>query len=96
MIIIDELPFIFPEKEGFKDFISKACPRFKVPSRITMYRDVLRLYEDEKAKLKKYFKDSHQTVSLTTDTWTSSTLQNYMVLTAHYIDSNWQLNKKNP
>ena len=38
--------------------------------------------------------DSHQTVSLTTDTWTSAKLQNYMVLTAHYIDIDWKLNKK--
>ena len=38
--------------------------------------------------------DSHQTVSLTTDTWTSAKLQNYMVLTAHYIDIDWKLNKE--
>ena len=38
--------------------------------------------------------DSHQTVSLTTDTWTSAKLQNYMVLSAHYIDIDWKLNNK--
>ena len=52
------------------------------------------LYAAEKQKLKKYFMNSHQTVSLTTDTWTSAKLQNYMVLTAHYIDIDWKLNKE--
>lgn len=94
MIVVDELPFIFSEKEGFRYFMSKACPRFHIPSGTTVYRDVISLYAAEKAKLKKYFMDSHQTVSLTTDTWISAKLQNYMVLTAHYIDSDWKLNKK--
>ena len=38
--------------------------------------------------------DSHQTVSLTTNTWTSAKLQNYIVLTAHYVDIDRKLNKK--
>lgn len=70
MIVADELPFIFAEKEGFRHFLSKACPRFVVPSRTTMYRDIIALYEAEKTKLRKYFRDSHQTVCLTSDTWT--------------------------
>ena len=94
MIVVDELPFIFSEKEGFRFFISKACPRFIVPSRTTMYRDVIALYKDEKAKLRKYFIDSRQTVCLTTDCWTSSKLQGYMVLTGHYITPEWKLQKK--
>jgi hypothetical protein len=94
MIVVDELSFIFSEKEGFRFFMSKACPRFIVPSRTTMYRDVMALYKSEKAKLKKYFIDSRQTVCLTTDCWTSSKAQGYMVLTAHYITPEWNLHKK--
>jgi hypothetical protein len=59
-----------------------------------MYRDVMALYNSEKAKLKKYFIDSRQTVCLTTDCWTSSKAQGYMVLTAHYITPEWNLQKK--
>uniref|UniRef100_A0A8I6XGF7 hAT-like transposase RNase-H fold domain-containing protein n=1 Tax=Hordeum vulgare subsp. vulgare TaxID=112509 RepID=A0A8I6XGF7_HORVV len=94
MIVVDELPFIFVEKEGFRFFMSKACPRLNVPSRTIMYRDIIDLYESEKAMLRKYFIDSRQTVCLTTDTWTSKRQQSYMVLTAHYIDSRWKLRKK--
>uniref|UniRef100_A0A453LLI9 BED-type domain-containing protein n=1 Tax=Aegilops tauschii subsp. strangulata TaxID=200361 RepID=A0A453LLI9_AEGTS len=94
MIVIDLLPFIFAEKEGFRLFMAKACPRFTVPSRTTMYRDIIAIYEAEKAMLRKYFIESRQTVCLTTDTWTSKRQQSYMVLTAHSIDSGWKLRKK--
>ena len=67
MIIEDELPFAFGEKSGFRKFMSKACPRFNVPSRRTTTRDVVRRYFQEKAKLKNFFKDSCQRVCLTTD-----------------------------
>ncbi|MFQ6648415.1 hypothetical protein Gotur_021525 [Gossypium turneri] len=40
MILIDELPFKFVESEGFKKFMFVACPRFHIPSRTTMTRDV--------------------------------------------------------
>ncbi|GER30696.1 HAT family dimerisation domain containing protein [Striga asiatica] len=41
MICSDELPFKFVESRGFKIFMSKACPRFKIPSRTTVTEIVL-------------------------------------------------------
>ena len=35
-----------------------------------------------------------QRVCLTTDTWTSIQNVNYMVLTAHFIDNDWKLQKR--
>jgi hypothetical protein len=67
MVIQDELPFCFGEKPGFRKFMSKACPCFLVPSRRTCTRYVVRCFFQEKAKLKKFFKDSCQWVCLTTD-----------------------------
>ncbi|CAK8538506.1 unnamed protein product [Lathyrus sativus] len=52
MIIIDELPFKYVENEGFNMFMKEAQPRFKIPSRVTVARDCLCLYFDEKEKLK--------------------------------------------
>ncbi|XP_077240361.1 zinc finger BED domain-containing protein RICESLEEPER 2-like [Tasmannia lanceolata] len=94
MIIVDELPFKYVEKEGFRDFMSVACPRFHIPSRSTVTRDCFQFYMDERLKLKKYFKQSSQMVCLTTDTWSSLQRVNYMCLIAHYIDSDWKLHKK--
>lgn len=94
MIVEDELPFAFGEKSGFKKFMARACPRFQSPSRRTCTRDTVRLFFQEKAKLKKFFKDSCQRVSLTIDCWTSQQQDGYMTVTASFIDDSWNLHKK--
>eukprot|EP00267_Zea_mays_P043652 XP_020395764.1 zinc finger BED domain-containing protein RICESLEEPER 2-like [Zea mays] len=94
MVVEDELPFAFGEKAGFRKFMSRACPRFQVPSRRTSTRDIVQLYFKEKAKLKKFLKDSCQRVCLTTDCWTSQQQDAYMTVTASFVDDNWDLHKK--
>ncbi|KAJ9553189.1 hypothetical protein OSB04_017234 [Centaurea solstitialis] len=94
MIIIDELPFRFVEGRGFKQFMESSCPRFKIPSRWTVNRDIFGIYSEEKTNLKKLFKTTTQRISLTTDTWTSVQRINYMCITAHFIDDEWKLSKK--
>ncbi|TYK30514.1 zinc finger BED domain-containing protein RICESLEEPER 3-like [Cucumis melo var. makuwa] len=98
MIIVDELPFKFVEGKGFKKFVDKlTCgnhTRFVVPSRFTVARDVLKLYVNEKNRLRDMFVKNKYRVSLTTDCWTSRQNINYMVLTAHFIDSDWKLHKR--
>ncbi|XP_019171114.1 PREDICTED: zinc finger BED domain-containing protein RICESLEEPER 2-like [Ipomoea nil] len=54
----------------------------------------LRFFSDERLNLKKFFRTSSQRVSITTDTWTSIQRINYMCITAHFIDSEWKLQKK--
>ncbi|KAK2656067.1 hypothetical protein Ddye_009119 [Dipteronia dyeriana] len=94
VIIVDELPFSFIEKDGFKDFCRVACPRFIPPSRRTLARDIYGLYVNEKLKLKKYFIEKSPRVFLTTDTWTSIQNINYMVITSHFIDCEWKMHKR--
>ncbi|XP_019164427.1 PREDICTED: zinc finger BED domain-containing protein RICESLEEPER 2-like [Ipomoea nil] len=94
MIIIDELPFRFVEGQGFKRFILVACPRFLIPSRWTISRDIYQIFLDERLNLKKFFRVGTQRVSLTTDTWTSVQRINYMCITAHFLDDQWKLHKK--
>ncbi|KAH9650349.1 BED-type domain-containing protein [Citrus sinensis] len=94
MIIIDELPFSFVEKEGFRKFMSKACPKLDRFSRRTVARDVYQLYLNEKNNLKKVFARNKYRVCITTDCWTSIQNLNYMVIIAHFIDDEWQLHKR--
>ena len=94
MIIKDELPFRIVEREGFKEFIFILQPRFEIPSCRTVTRDCISLFLDEKKKLSMFFQKHKGSVSLTTDTWTSVQNINYMCLTAHFIDENWNLQKK--
>ncbi|KAK2647713.1 hypothetical protein Ddye_015202 [Dipteronia dyeriana] len=51
MLIIDELPFKFVEKRGFRKFYRVGMPRFDVPSRRTIVRDILQLYIDMRISL---------------------------------------------
>ncbi|XP_059284766.1 zinc finger BED domain-containing protein RICESLEEPER 3-like [Lycium ferocissimum] len=80
MIITDELPFSFVEKEGFKKFMNVAQPLFQVPSRRTITRDCYELYGELRLDLKKNFRDAKSKTCLTTDTWTSLQRINYMCL----------------
>ncbi|XBI43967.1 hypothetical protein VPH35_108675 [Triticum aestivum] len=94
MIIMDGLPFSFSERPGFRKLMSKACPWFNVPSRRTTIRDCVSIYYREKEKLKKFFKENCERVSLTTNTWTSMQQQSYMCVTVHFLDTDWKLHKR--
>ncbi|XP_060216734.1 zinc finger BED domain-containing protein RICESLEEPER 1-like [Lycium barbarum] len=94
MVIVDELPFSFVEKEGFREFMKMAQPHFWIPSRSTVTRDCFNLFNEEKQKLRRYFIETKQRVCITTDTWTSIQRINYMCITAHWIDSDWNMRKK--
>jgi len=52
-------------------------------------RDCLKLYIEEKKRLRTTFKG--QQLCLTIDTWTS--IKNYMFLTSYWIDHEWNLYK---
>ncbi|GJY86078.1 zinc finger BED domain-containing protein RICESLEEPER 2 [Tanacetum coccineum] len=72
-----------------------ACNgRFVFPSRHKLSRDVEKYYLDERNKLLAYLTKPTTTVHLTTDTWTSSCKKNYMVVTAHFIDNEWNMHKQ--
>lgn len=72
--------------------IHEMCPRFKLPGRKNVAAGVLELYLQEKARIKSVI--ANQRVSITTDTWTSIQNINYMVVTAHFMDDDWKLNKR--
>nr|XP_023928812.1 zinc finger BED domain-containing protein RICESLEEPER 1-like [Quercus suber] len=95
MIIIDELPFRCVKGYGFKKYVTTLQPKLRlkdIPSRQTMARDVIGIYNSEREKLRKTMKGCR--VCLTTDTWTSIQILNYMCLTSHFIDDDWKLHKR--
>ncbi|KAL9685649.1 hypothetical protein QQ045_023100 [Rhodiola kirilowii] len=92
MIVMDELSFSFIEKEGFRYFCRYAVPDWHVPSRRVICKQFLKMYAAEKMKLTKKLKG--HCLCLTTDTWTSVQNINYMVVTAHFVDSAWKMQKR--
>ncbi|KAL4607447.1 hypothetical protein ACB092_09G175100 [Castanea dentata] len=95
MIIIDELPFRLVEGYGFQKYSTTLQPKLQIreiPSRQTVARDVIGIYGIEREKLREALKGRR--VCLTTDTWTSIQNLNYMSLTCHFIDDDWNLHKR--
>ena len=91
-IVMEEVPFSIVESEGFRRMMCKVQPRLHVPSRRTIVRELFSMYDSMKDQLKKEI-HNHR-VSLTTDTWTSVQNLNYMVLTAHFVDDEWNMHKR--
>ncbi|XP_031247976.1 zinc finger BED domain-containing protein RICESLEEPER 2-like [Pistacia vera] len=71
-----------------------GIPGWTSVSRHTCKKDCMKVYESEKAKLKTLLKTVTK-ISLTTDLWNSGNQKmEYMVLTGHWIDSSWRLNRR--
>lgn len=91
MIIRDLQPFSVVEDAGFKDLVAALDPSYQVPSRTTFSRNLLiQKFEDATMKIKLLLKEA-EIATLTTDTWTSRAVENYMALTVHYLDKEWNM-----
>ncbi|XP_050915062.1 zinc finger BED domain-containing protein RICESLEEPER 1-like [Lathyrus oleraceus] len=93
-VVLDAQLFNAVEGEGFKYYSKVMQPQFTLPSRRTVARDCFQLHLDEKQKLKAFFKSDSNRVTLTTDCWTSIQNQNYLTLTAHFVDNEWNYQKR--
>ncbi|PWA49578.1 zinc finger BED domain-containing protein RICESLEEPER 2 [Artemisia annua] len=95
LIVLAELPFKFVEHPAFIKYSAKMQPRFNLPSRFTIARDISKFYLEERKSLLNFLSNKDTTVHLTTDTWTSSCKRmNFMVLTAHFIDDDRLMHKR--
>ncbi|EOA16130.1 hypothetical protein CARUB_v10004265mg [Capsella rubella] len=96
MVVLNGLPFSFVESEGFKRFCHNVIPVYEddVSTRKAT-SDIVAMFLQEKASLKKLFSDGKKRVSLTVDIWEApTTLCSYMIVTAFWIDVNWELQKR--
>lgn len=82
--MIDEFPFSFVEVDGFRVFVQKLNPKFDVPSRRTIPRNVLHLDKKANESLRHNLIPNRQRIALTTDCCTSIQNINYMVIRAHF------------
>ncbi|GKD89746.1 zinc finger BED domain-containing protein RICESLEEPER 2 [Tanacetum coccineum] len=95
LIVLAELPFKFVEHPAFIKFSSDMQPRFNMPSRFKIVRDVYEFYLDERNSLVKFLSNNSNTINLTTDTWTFNCKRmNFMVVTVHFIDDDWVMHKR--
>ncbi|KMT03967.1 hypothetical protein BVRB_8g186740 [Beta vulgaris subsp. vulgaris] len=93
-ITMHEHSFSIVEEEGFNLMMKRGIPQWTSVTRNTIKADSFKVYELEKKKLKDLFKKVER-VSLTTDLWKSKPQKiEYMVLTAHFVDLDWKLQKR--
>ncbi|XP_058776722.1 zinc finger BED domain-containing protein RICESLEEPER 2-like [Vicia villosa] len=93
-IMIHEYPFSIVEDDVWMWAFQYANSDFHKVTRKTIRSDCLALYEREK-KILKNFLESVSKISLTTDMWKSThQVAEYMVITGHFIDAGWNLQKR--
>jgi hypothetical protein len=93
MVLFHEYPFNFLQHENFNKFMKACTPHWKMISHTTIKNDCISTYNIEKRKLKALLCGLDK-VNITTDIWTSAQRVSYMVVTCHFIDFNWVLQKR--
>ncbi|CAH2096787.1 unnamed protein product [Euphydryas editha] len=80
------------EDRGFKAFVAGLNPACHLPDRNFLSNNLLpALYETCQVQVKQNLETEAESVCLSTDIWTSSVNDAYLGVTAHYIDSNYDL-----
>lgn len=91
LITKDFQPFSIVEDYGFREFVNALNPSYELPSRKKLSNTSLQ------ASFEKTFHDCQtlltdvKAVTLTTDCWTSRNSENFMAVTAHFINQNFKL-----
>ncbi|KAL2934009.1 putative AC transposase [Bienertia sinuspersici] len=88
------LPLQFVEYEGIRAVFSYLCPEVKHVSRRTIKNDIMKIHAKEKTKLDELLKRAPGRIAITSDCWSSITIDGYISLTAHFIEKNWRLGKR--
>ncbi|CAD6254767.1 unnamed protein product [Miscanthus lutarioriparius] len=93
-ITMHEYPFNIVEHEYLVDFIESLRPSFPIKSRVTVRKEIIDRYLEEKETLYAHLKTIKCRFSATMDMWTSCQNKEYMCVTIHWIDDNWRIQKR--
>ena len=91
MIAIDMQPATIVEDTGFQLLVHLLDSRYQLPSRRHIMRSLLPdMYTTRAKEIKReLLQISH--VALTSDLWTSRTMESYLTITCHFVTSTWEL-----
>ncbi|KAG0458379.1 hypothetical protein HPP92_023536 [Vanilla planifolia] len=93
-VILHNLPFQFIEWAGVKALLLHLCMDLQLGTRDVIGAGCIEIYEREKAKVQTLLYEAPSRVSFTYDSWSSLNSDSYICLTAHFIDKDWNLQKK--
>ena len=90
-----EQPFTFGDDIRFEHFVQTCLqPAFSKVSRNTTRGDCLKAFINGRKKLITEIAKLDSTISFTSDLWSGNNNLGYIVVTAHYIDASWILQKR--
>ncbi|KAH9684650.1 hypothetical protein KPL70_013634 [Citrus sinensis] len=91
-IVMHEYPLSIVEHQGLRDVMSSLNQLWKQVSRNTIKKEILDMYECERAKYLSVLEQTQGRIAITTDMWTAENqTKAYMAITAHFIDDAWAL-----
>ena len=79
------------ERLGFQQLIEYCEPGYTVPSRKHISTLMFDRYANGKALLANKLQSNAFSLSLTTDIWSSSSMEAYISLTCHFLTSEWEI-----
>lgn len=95
LIAREDLPLCFAESDAFHEYITRAHnPRFVRSSRQTIGRELIKHYNGRMESLIETLKSSVSSVALTSDIWSGKAKEDYISVVAHYVNSDWGLEKR--
>lgn len=94
MIIMHDYPLHMVQHPGFVSFVQSIQPHFDAVSFNNVQGDCVATYLAEKQNVMKSLEGIPGRFCLTLDFWTSKLTLGYVFITAHYIDSDWKIQKK--
>jgi hypothetical protein len=83
-----------PDSQSFKLLVNHLNPTIQTVGRMTLRRDLQRIFSINKARLVAELQQhvlNGGRISLTTDAWSARNYSEYAVVTAHWIYDKWQL-----
>ncbi|XP_063239945.1 zinc finger BED domain-containing protein 4-like [Bacillus rossius redtenbacheri] len=89
MICLDQQPFSIVENVGFRQLVQALEPRYTIPTRKTFSNKLIpEMYSNLKENVKKELEDAKY-IGITTDLWTSTSQDDYLSITVHFIDNDF-------
>ncbi|KAF4622362.1 hypothetical protein D9613_009168 [Agrocybe pediades] len=77
-------PFNIMEDRGFKSPMLTGRHNYRLPSRVTVARDVKRVFKKARKCIAKMLQDYDGALNFGTDAWTSPNSKAYVAVTVHY------------
>ena len=91
MIILHEYPLSIVDHIGFRRYSTSLQPLFKMVCR-NIIKDIMSIYDHEREKSMHKIEKNRSRIAISTDIWTSQNKrQEFMVVTAHFINDFWKL-----